>query len=102
RWCFGRRGRRIELDLEDERPDLDEVAVREVALLHNADAIDEGTVAAAQVAQRDGLPRDPQHAVLAADPFAVGTDVAFRAAAKEILAMVEKELLSLGPSLDQA
>ena len=55
-----------------------------------------------RVAQRDDFGRDAQHVVLPADPFAVGTDVAFRAAAKEVLATVEKKLLPLRSSLNQA
>src|SRR5262245_6526762 len=97
----GFRGR-VELDLEDERADFHEVAVGQGTLLDDTDPIDEGAIAATQIAQRDGLGRDAQQAMLAADPVAVGTDVAFRTAPKQVFAVLENELLTVWPSLDQA
>ena len=78
--------RRAEAHLEDQRPDLDLVAVEETALALQEGAVDEGAVAAAEVAQERPVCGDAQQAVLARDPVAVGPDMAFRAAAEDIFA----------------
>jgi hypothetical protein len=85
---------------KDQRTNLQRVAVAELALIDKALTVNEGTVAAAQVANADGVPADEEHAVLAADQFAVGADMAFGAAADDELAFREVEVRAVWLPLD--
>src|SRR5262249_37227607 len=95
-------GRRVELDLEHQGAHLNKVPVAQAALDGQADAVDQGAVAAAQVADPDSIGRDRRQAGLPADPIAVGPDVALGATAEDVLAAGETEVLVLGPSVDDA
>ena len=86
-----RRVRPGQHDLQDERAELQRVAVAEGAFFHEPFAVDQRAVGAPQVAHADGLAVDAQQAVLAADQLAVGADVALRATADHKFAFGEVE-----------
>src|SRR5262249_7437077 len=65
----------LDRDRERQRTDLDEVAILKRAGLGQRLAVDERPVAAPEVANNDPLVADPELGVLAADPFAVRTQV---------------------------
>src|SRR5205807_8733392 len=69
-------------DLEDERPDLDLIAVAKRLLSEQAFAVTQGAVGAAQVAQLHVAFGDAEDAVLPAHPGAVRTDMTLVAAAE--------------------
>lgn len=113
RFGIGRRGRTeddlgvgrpgqdsFQLELKYQRPDLDLVAGVELLFPAEENAVDEGAVAAAEVAEEDGVVGDTQEAVLPADHGAIGSDVAFVPPAKVIIPPGKEQVLSPRLTLD--
>src|SRR5260370_10707238 len=98
----GRAVRRLhlQLHLKDQRTDLHLIAMHELALLVEQGAVDQGAVAAAQVADESAGGRHAQQAVLAAHPFAFRADVALRPAAEIVIAAGKQQAFAQGSSLD--
>src|SRR5262249_3743168 len=76
------------------------LACRKLMPAANQEAVDQRAIKAAEVADEDALGSDAQYAMLAADPIAVGLNVALRPPAKNVLAGREEETLALGASVN--
>ena len=92
---LGLGGAGVDAQLKDQRADLNLIAMRQQALANQADAVDEGAVGAAQIAQAHLLRGDAQQTMLPADPGAVGADVTFGAAPEDEFATREEQGLAL-------
>ena len=90
-------GKVFQHHLKDQRPNLKLIAVREGNFLHEPCAVDEGAVAAAEIAQKDPIGRDAQQTVLARHPIAIGPNMTFRAAAEDVFALRKQHVLAFRP-----
>jgi hypothetical protein len=79
---------------------LQPVAVGEAALAHDSLTIDERSISAAEIADSDGVGGNQKLTVLPADPIAVRSDMAFRAAAENVGAAREDEAFVSGSSMN--
>ena len=87
-------------DFEDQRAQLQGVAVREGLIADDELAVDEGAVAAAEVADQGVFVGDLEQAMLPANQGAVGLDVAFGASAEDEFAGGKGEAMPFGIALD--
>src|SRR5262245_59329413 len=86
---------------KDQRADLELVAVLQRRFQQDADAVDQGAVAAAQVGDGEApFGADAEQTVLAADPVADGADVTLRAAAENVFAGRKGDAFAGRSSLD--
>src|SRR5712692_10524893 len=88
------------MDFKNQRTHLQLIAVIQGPFAHDARAIDERAVAAAEVAHGHAFRLDAQQAMLPADPFAIGSDVALRPSAEQEFAGWKEETLAFGASVD--
>src|SRR5208283_4408140 len=80
--------------------DLQGISVAEQLLGGNELAVDEGAVAAAQVANHGMLIRDLEQAVLPTHQIAVGANVALRSTSEHVLAVGKRQTMSARLALD--
>jgi hypothetical protein len=90
----------LDRELKDKRANLHVIAVVQGAFAHDARAVDESTVRAAQVLEADFVINHTEKAMLAANPGTVGPDVAFVSTANYVFAIRQREKLSLGLAAD--
>lgn len=84
----------LQVQFEEQRTDLDLVAVLELLFVLNQGPIDQGAVTAGEVLEEDTRCVDPEQAVLPADHTAVGTDVALLPPAKVVIAGMKEHLFT--------
>lgn len=91
----GQSGKLPQLDLQDERADLQKIAILKQTFFQNADSVEQGAIPASEIPKPNLCPSHTQQTMLSTDPLTAGSDVAFRTMTDHVHPVLKNDLFPL-------